>query len=135
MNLADQARNFRCRRRIVAEIGRHDARGQINEILAGGIGHGLNLLKIVIPQEILHAKILHVRQQLAARLRFRCLARPVEYERITLTVTRTTVFYFSKTPPSPQGLWSRCMRSSSIDAKRSMPSGICASIEPSEYNE
>ena len=30
------------------------------------------------------------------------------------------------------GRWSRCERSSSIEAKRIMPSGICASIEPSE---
>jgi hypothetical protein len=34
----------------MAEIGRHDARGQVDEILAGSVGHGLNLSKIVTMQ-------------------------------------------------------------------------------------
>jgi hypothetical protein len=33
------------------------------------------------------------------------------------------------------GRWSRWARNSSIEAKRIMPSGIWASIDPSEYNE
>src|ERR1700733_14814868 len=47
MNLADQGWNFGSRRRIIAEIGRRDARGQVDEILAGSVVHGLILSKIV----------------------------------------------------------------------------------------
>jgi hypothetical protein len=62
----------------------------------------------------------------------------VEYERIAADVTRTTAFYFSRPAChkySAQGRWSRCARNSSMDANRIMPSGIWASIEPSEYSE
>src|SRR5216684_5852933 len=62
----------------------------------------------------------------------------VEYERIVAEVTRTTAFYFSmpaRRKYSVQGRWSRCARSSSMDTNRIMPSGIWASIEPSEYSE
>jgi hypothetical protein len=47
----------------------------------------------------------------------------------------TPRFAHSTSRPSPQPRWSRCSRSSSIEAKRIMPSGISASIEPSEYSE
>jgi len=63
-----------------------------------------------------------------------------EYDRITREVTRTTVLYFSKAAlrkalGALHVRWSRWERSASIEANRIMPSGICASIEPSEYNE
>jgi hypothetical protein len=61
-----------------------------------------------------------------------------KYERNTGTVTRTMAQFFSNrfadTNPG-QGRWSRCARSSSMDANLIMPSGICASIDPSEYKE
>ena len=69
VDLTDQDRNFRRRRRIVAEIGRHDARCQVDEILARGVGHGLNLLKIVIAQDIVD-----VAQQPPAPIRLRIRA-------------------------------------------------------------
>lgn len=62
----------------------------------------------------------------------------VKYERINWTVTRTTAqFFFNRFADTNagQGRWSRCARSSSMDAKRIIPSGICASIDPSEYRE
>jgi hypothetical protein len=63
----------------------------------------------------------------------------IEYERIAADVARATALYlqlkFCLKYRCAQGRWSRCARSSSIDANRIMPSGICASIEPSEYNE
>jgi hypothetical protein len=63
----------------------------------------------------------------------------IEYERIASDVARTAALYFQPKfclkYRCAQGRWSRCARSSSIDANRIMPSGICASIEPSEYNE
>src|SRR5438094_5461622 len=51
-----------------------------------------------------------------------------KYELITRELTRTAALVF-------YGRWSRWARNSSIEANRIMPSGICASIEPSEYSE
>jgi hypothetical protein len=76
VNLADQSRNFGRRGRIVAEVGRHDVRSQIDVILARGISHGLNLLEIVVTRDIKD-----VGQQPVATLRSRTRAQLVEYER------------------------------------------------------
>ena len=55
-----------------------------------------------------------------------------EYELMTDAVTRTVTLYLRAVFGGSQLRWSRWARSSSIEAKRIMPSGICASIEPSE---
>ena len=90
MNLADQVRNFGRRRRIVAEIGRNDIRGQFDEALAGGIGHGLNLLC----ESRYVAACCRTVSGRAYTLRG-ISVRLDEYERITGELTRTTAFYFS----------------------------------------
>ena len=80
-----------------------------------------------------------MRQYPAASIRLQNLSLLIEYERIAADVTRTAALYFSNQVclkyRCAQGRLSRCARSSSIDANRIIPSGICASIEPSEYNE
>ena len=78
VNLADQVRDFGRRRRIVAEIGRHDVRGQIDEALAGGIRHEPSLSRIAITHAFLRIRTVSSGANTLARI-----PTSIEYELIT----------------------------------------------------
>src|SRR5215475_10649670 len=90
MHLADQIRNFRRRRGIVAEIGRDDVRGQINEILAGGFGHELNLY----PNNGVFANAVSRLQSLRETLNLHFGSRRHECVRHATTTSRISTEYF-----------------------------------------